>query len=226
MLESIHPAQTHQVCLTIYRPEHQERWLAVPETNGLYHVSTLGTVVSNHKRGRGKRGQALKPSKNGGGYRVVSLCIPDANGKKRQRTRYVHDLVMRSFIGPKPVGAVTCHWNDDKDDNRLANLRYDIMAHNMTDAKFNRRSDVETAESGIRAAVTCPYTGDVLAYLGDLAQYPDLFTAYVGEEVDLSRRHIPGTLTFGQDEMSLSFKADFIASTSQSALDANGIVGI
>lgn len=58
------------------------------------------------------------------GYPVV--CI---DGK----TPYVHDLVARTYIGPKPAGMVVCHRNDVPVDNNPANLRYDTHQQNTLD---------------------------------------------------------------------------------------------
>lgn len=68
-------AYDNNVCLTIYKQEDQERWQIVPETLGLYAVSTLGNMVSYHRHGRGKRGKALKTSRNAAGYHVVTICV-------------------------------------------------------------------------------------------------------------------------------------------------------
>lgn len=70
------------------------------------------------------------------GYRSVSLT---RDGKRCNR--YVHDLVLITFVGPRPVdefGPVqACHENDRPGDNRLDNLKWGTVAVNMADRRAN-----------------------------------------------------------------------------------------
>lgn len=72
----------------------------------------------------------LSPS----GYRSVSLV----RGTKRCN-RYVHDLVLLTFVGPRPVdewGPIQAlHRNSKPWDNRLDNLRWGTVDENMADRK-------------------------------------------------------------------------------------------
>jgi hypothetical protein len=48
-------------------------------------------------------------------------------------------LVLWSFVGPAPDGKPdAAHWNDDRRDNRLTNLRWASRAENLADRKFTR----------------------------------------------------------------------------------------
>lgn len=62
------------------------------------------------------------------GYLAINLSH---DGKKRQF--FLHRLMLMAFIGPCPEGYVSCHNNGDKQDNRLANLRWDTQANNLKD---------------------------------------------------------------------------------------------
>lgn len=210
----------NRVCLSFYKKEMKERILPVVGSFGLYHVSNLGEVFSNHRHGRGKRGKALKPIKLNSGYLTVTLCVPDEQGKKRKRTRYIHDLVMQAFIGPRPKGAVICHWDDDKENNTLGNLRYDVMANNMMDAKFNKSPSRVKCYSDMRVAITCAYTGVVLVYLGDLMEYHNLFPAFLDHSEELPAEPIKGPLTLGREVIPFNSSDAAMASVSHSALDA------
>lgn len=44
-----------------------------------------------------------------------------------------HRLVLMAFVGPRPVGMEGCHNNGVRDDNRLANLRWDSPKANAAD---------------------------------------------------------------------------------------------
>lgn len=54
-----------------------------------------------------------------------------------RRTRSVHQLVLEAFVGPRPEGMYGLHWDDDKNNNRLANLRWATPSENMMDQVRN-----------------------------------------------------------------------------------------
>ena len=62
-------------------------------------------------------------------YRTVCL-----RGNGRQKTVYMHRLVVESFIGPRPDGMVINHKNGNKQDNRLFNLEYVTNIDNIIHA--------------------------------------------------------------------------------------------
>jgi len=63
-----------------------------------------------------------------GGYKQVQLRL---NGKRL--LKLVHVLVLEAFVGPRPPGKESAHWNGVRDDNRLANLRWATRLENMQD---------------------------------------------------------------------------------------------
>lgn len=99
-----------------------EEWRDVPGYEGLYKVSDLGRL-------KGHRGQVLKGSAAGDGYRKITLCKPGQPNKGA----YVHRLVLLAFVGPCPDGMEACHRNAVKNDNRLVNLRWDTASENNKD---------------------------------------------------------------------------------------------
>lgn len=110
-----------------------ETWRTIPRHPG-YEASDLGRVrsvdrmiVRSNGRRQTLRGRVLRPS--AGRPQVV------VNG----RTRYVHHLVLLTFVGPCPPGLQCCHRNDDPSDNRLINLRWDSSSANHHDAVRNGR---------------------------------------------------------------------------------------
>jgi hypothetical protein len=98
-----------------------------------YQVSNLGNIkriahVGFHKRygNRNFQERMLKPAKNNDGYLRLNI------GKKH---KFVHVIVLESFVGPRPKGMQVCHNNGKPDDNRLENLRWDSPKNNVQDRK-------------------------------------------------------------------------------------------
>lgn len=124
-----------------------EIWKSVTEFP-LYSVSNYGNVRSNHYKGRpkhstGKSGPGLLTPvwvgpKGGRAYLAVSLC-PSGGGKPIQR--YVHQLVLEVFSGPRPKGAWGLHWDDDTSNNRWDNLRWGTPSDNHIDMLFNHNPE-------------------------------------------------------------------------------------
>ena len=94
-----------------------ETWKPIVGRLIAYEVSDLGRV-------RNRNGRILKPTPVGKGYLRVRIV---------GRDRYIHHLVLESFVGPCPLGMQACHNNGDKTDNRSANLRWDTPSSNNRD---------------------------------------------------------------------------------------------
>lgn len=81
-----------------------ELWLPVPG-HEKYIVSELGRVA-----------RLLRPARNSKGYMKVTLP---------GRTQvYVHQLVLRAFAGPAPAGHTADHYDFNRGNNALTNLRW------------------------------------------------------------------------------------------------------
>lgn len=50
----------------------------------------------------------------------------------------LHRVILETFVGPAPEGAVTRHLNDVRTDNRLENLAWGTQQENMDDMKNNK----------------------------------------------------------------------------------------
>lgn len=117
-----------------------EIWKAVPGFEGLYEVSDLGrvrsldrTVIRRAKSGphpKRIKGKMLVLWKHPTGYRCVYLC---KDGETFVMT--VQKVVADTFLGPRPEGTEVCHWDGDKTNNRLENLRYDTRKANREDSR-------------------------------------------------------------------------------------------
>ncbi len=120
------------------REMQPERWQAIPDTEGLYEASTYGNIRSHKTSTTGRKGELLKSSRDSGRYLTVKLYTRQ---HPRGRTFRVHDLILRTFAGPRPEGLVICHWDDNPENNHWGNLRYDTRENNRIDGMFNRNPE-------------------------------------------------------------------------------------
>ena len=104
----------------------EEIWKDVKGYEGKYQVSNLGRVKSldrvvNHNGSKTRTfpEKILKPNKVAFDYLQVTLY---KNGKRK--CKYIHNLVMESFVGEKLEGYEVNHIDEDKSNNKLTNLEY------------------------------------------------------------------------------------------------------
>jgi hypothetical protein len=86
--------------------------------------------VSNKGRVLGPRGWVLTPIIRNT-YHAVNL-FPT---KDKSKMENIHVLVLEAFVGPRPEGHHGCHWDGDKSNNRLSNLRWATVKENIADQK-------------------------------------------------------------------------------------------
>lgn len=119
----------------------RELWKSIPRTDGLYDVSNKGRIRSWHnlKYGKGSKSHIKTPTLNikyGKGYGVYIVGI-HVNGKRVNR--YIHQLVLETFIGPCPSGKQTCHKDDYTLNNNLTNLYWGTPKQNGRDRRRNNK---------------------------------------------------------------------------------------
>src|SRR5690606_21072092 len=100
-----------------------------------YEVSSLGRVRSFWKRGCKPQitdsPRVLKPVDNGKGYLQVGLYL---GGKVYKQL--IHRLVCEAFHGEPPTPEhEVAHWDGDRSNNAVGNLRWATPAENMSDKK-------------------------------------------------------------------------------------------
>ena len=128
-----------------------EIWKPVRGHEGAYEVSDHGRVRSvDHERVYARKdqysgrtitvrrrhaGKMLRPGKTSTGY--LTVCLG------RNESVLVHRLVLEAFIGPCPPKPFEgLHYDDDRTNNRLSNLRWGTRSANLHDAIRNGRKAI------------------------------------------------------------------------------------
>jgi hypothetical protein len=106
-----------------------ERWLPVPDHDGLYEVSNLGQVVSLADRWGKTRRLILRPIVNNCGYGYVNLY---RDGTFRHHK--IHRLVAACFVPrSKPQHNVVRHLDGNPSNNEWWNLAWGTVQDNVDD---------------------------------------------------------------------------------------------
>lgn len=128
----------------------------VPGYSG-YRIDRTGRLYSV-KRGRWVE---LIGTINSVGYRMFNLT--DDSG--RSKLRSAHSLVAVTFLGPREKGQQVLHYDDDKLNNSVANLRYGSSKENHGDAIRNGRKP--KGESHHNSKLTANDVRQVRAWLAE-----------------------------------------------------------
>ena len=118
-----------------------ECWRVVQEIPD-YLVSCQGRVRSCHTRRNRRRGVPSHPlaqRTTPNGYRSVTLSF---SGSDVRHKRYVHRIVLRAFVGEPVYPAIyAAHLNDERDDNRLLNLKWSTQRENESHKRLSEHED-------------------------------------------------------------------------------------
>ena len=140
-----------------------ERWLPAVGFEGLYSVSDRGRVrgedrfvTSRWGTPKRQRGQILKQHPGPHGYMVVTLSIQGDS-----RPLFVPSLVLKAFVGPRPDGQETCHYDGVNTNNSASNLRWGTHTSNCAD-KLRHGTD-QRGESHPRAKLNELQVRSILA---------------------------------------------------------------
>ena len=136
-----------------------EIWKDIPGYEGKYQASNLGRIrsldreigVAGVKGHKTMKGRVLRPGPTKSGHLYVALGH-GAAGKP------VHQLIARTFIGPRPEGADVCHNDGDPTNNCVDNLRYDTRTNNILDVYRSGKRWRKLSLEDIRAILNEPLT--------------------------------------------------------------------
>jgi hypothetical protein len=128
------------------RPNLEEEWRRIP-FNGNYEVSNLGNVRSwiNNRGETRREPRLLTQSRNHRRYHVVGLA---------GRQYRVHRLVALAFLGEGRPGEIVRHLDDNKSNNRLANLAWGSHTDNAADRIANGNQHRPAGMKHHRATLT------------------------------------------------------------------------
>jgi hypothetical protein len=109
----------------------------IPGHDG-YFAERDGSIWSNQPlRGHGVRAiHRLRDSQSSNAckHRVVYLKRPGRQpGQKRSVQKYVHSLILLTFVGPCPAGSECRHLDGNVNNNSLGNLCYGTPKENASD---------------------------------------------------------------------------------------------
>lgn len=94
----------------------------------LYKVSKRGIVLGqNGKRLADRTVGSSRP----GNIPYLIVALYDGHGKRTEK--FVHHVVLETFVGPRPEGMEARHLNGNHSDNRLRNLAWGTRAQNGQD---------------------------------------------------------------------------------------------
>ena len=118
----------------------QERWLPVVGWEGLYEVSDHGrvrsldrTITRSDGQSRRFKSKELRPATDRRGHLYVNL----SGGAGRADRKYVHRLVIETFVGLPETGQECRHLDDVKTNNHVGNLVWGTRSDNLLDAVAN-----------------------------------------------------------------------------------------
>lgn len=116
----------------------------------------------------------ITPHVSGSGYH--SICLKFTDGFK---SKPLHNLLCRSFVGWQDGDCVTRHINHDRIDNRLSNLTFGTNLDNAKDRVLAGRcgmlgkSGLKTVSSKYIYTAVCEDTNVVKEYIGAKAMKED-----------------------------------------------------
>ena len=129
----------------------EEEWREIPGLPGYF--------VSNQGRVRGMRGWVLALRPYTSDYRRVQVALRLG----LYQDRYVHELVLLAFIGPRPSDVHEVdHEDKDRANNRLSNLSWLTLAENRARRdvpKGERQHSAKLKEIQVRAVRVLCFEG-------------------------------------------------------------------
>ena len=142
-----------------------EEWRKIEGWDG-YEVSNFGQVRSWKVCRRSPLEplpRPIAPWVLPNGYHQVKL-----KNKGEKCNVYIHRAVMNAFAGACPEGNEVAHWDGNKGNNKLENLRYATPVENAVD--MLRHGNRQMGEKHYLSKVTAEQAAKVLAFVGTHAE--------------------------------------------------------
>ena len=162
----------------------RELWRPVKDFEGVYEVSNLGRVRRLKPRQGTKVGSILGARPNRDGYLRVALC-----DKPRQPVeKFIHVLVLETFVGPCPEGMEACHDDGNTFNAALSNLRWDTPINNALDKR--RHGTIRSGERHPNSKLTQAQVNDIRVAHGSQSSIAAAFgiTQQTVSDIRLHRR--------------------------------------
>ena len=155
-----------------------ELWQKAPDVD--IFVSTMGRV-QNSRTGVVTNGVNLD------GYRAVFF---------QSGTILVHDLVMRTFVGPRPEGMVIDHLDGNKEENKLTNLEYVTSGVNNQRAidQLQRKSSAPARSHAVIATNNKDGTDTTFESKSEAARHFETVAGTIGYAIQTGRVGTQGRL--------------------------------
>ncbi len=112
-----------------------EEWRPVVGWEGSYEVSNCARIRAIFDGSRYVGPRIIKTCVTRSGYERVIFC---RHGVKRYR--FVHAVMLETFVGPRPSGYHACHGDGNPLNNQLDNLRWDTPLGNSRDTARHGRT--------------------------------------------------------------------------------------
>lgn len=140
----------------------QEIWKDIPNYVGLYQASNTGKIRSVDRFAEfpnGKRqyrcGLILRQRTNSKGYKIVKL-----SKKGKAKNKFVHILVLESFV-KRPNGLTQInHLDENKGNNHLNNLEYCSAKYNQNYGSCGKNKSKATINDKKRSKQVVQFTKD------------------------------------------------------------------
>lgn len=98
-----------------------------------YRINASGVVLG--RWGKPLKPRIVRPSRRGN-LPYIQAALYD--GKGNVCMRYVHNLMLEAYVGPRPAAHEARHLNSDSLDNALTNLAWGTRAENAADRNARR----------------------------------------------------------------------------------------
>lgn len=160
----------------------QEIWKDIPDYEGIYQVSNLGSIrslVRIDRKGRKRGGKFMQPVKTNDGYTQVTL-YKNSLGKNI----FIHRIVGAAFVLNPSNKPFINHKNSNREDNRSFNLEWITTSENNRHAYRNGLRKITRGDSHYASKLTSK-------------QVLEIRSKYIPHEYSLSKISVEYNISYG-----------------------------